>query len=67
MDFCHGIQNWDSWRVASLRKPFLARGELSGWLRNQDPDVWRKKWKVCNRFPIVSSSAGAFMQSLNGR
>ena len=39
VDFCHGIQNWDSWRVASLRKPFLARGELSGWLGNQDPDV----------------------------
>ena len=29
-------------------------------------DVQRKQWKVCNRFPIVLSSAGAFMHSLNG-
>ena len=24
-----------------------------------DRDVRRKQWKVCNRFPVVSSSAGA--------
>ena len=45
--------------------PFLSRKELSGWLGN--PDVTRKQWKVCDRFPIVSSSAraGPFMHSLN--
>ena len=43
---------------------FLPRGELSGRLGNQD--VRHKQWKVCNRFPIVSSLAGAFMHSLNG-
>ena len=44
---------------------FLARGELSAWLGNQD--VRRQQWKVCNRFWIVSNSAGDFMHSLNGR
>ena len=44
---------------------FLARGELLGWLANQA--VRRKQWKLCNRFLIVSSSAGAFTHSLNGR
>ena len=51
--------------VVNDNHTFLARGELSGWLGNQD--VRGKQWKVCNRFPIVSSSAGAFMHSLNGR
>ena len=49
----------------SRSTPFLARGELSGWLGNQD--VRRKQWEVCNRFPILLSSAGALMHSLNGR
>ena len=49
----------------SVLEPFLAPGELSEWLGNQD--VRRIQWKVCNRFPIVSNSAGAFMHSLNGR
>ena len=44
-----------------LPDPFLARGELSGWLENQD--VRRKQWKFA-RFPIVSSSVGAFLHSL---
>jgi len=41
---------------------FLACGELLGWLGHQD--VRRKQWKVCNWYPIVSSSAGAFMHSI---
>ena len=35
---------------------FLACGELLGWLGNKD--IRRKHWRICNRFPIVSSSAG---------
>ena len=51
--------------VSSQRFQFFAGGELSGWFGNHD--VRRKHKKIFNRFPIVSSSAGAFMHSLNGR
>ena len=62
----------DSWQLKLVKNKlllnqfhFLARGELSRWLGNHD--IGCKQWKVCNRFPIVSSSAAAFMHSLSGR
>ena len=51
--------------LVAMSPDFIARGELSAWLANQA--VRRKQWKICNRFMIVSSSAGAFMHSLSGR
>lgn len=51
-----------SWQKLELINSFLACGELSGSLGNQD--VRHKHWKVFNQFPIISSSADAFMHSL---
>ena len=48
-----------SWKVPLMKR------KIEGWLANQA--VRRKQLKICNRFLIVSSSAGALMHSLNGR
>ena len=50
------------WQKLELINSFLAHGELSGLLGNQD--VRHKQWKVCNQFSIISSSADTFMHSL---
>ena len=69
----HDLRLWfESWvRVLSLSlslslswKVPLMKRKIEGWLANQA--VRRKQLKICNRFLIVSSSAGALMHSLNG-